>query len=242
MNIIKLGGSIVNPNGKYDLSVIDEFIELVRDSQEKFIFVIGGGKICRDVQNTAFPFLINALGRDRRVNLAKDWVGIAVTKINAAFLLEQFKEELDEQVYPEIILDPTQKITSNARIYFAGGWKPGCSTDKDMMLLAKTFAADKIFKTTNISFIKRIKPTDLVDKKEEEKKELLKNAEDIHQMTWWELKELVGDEWIPGLNTPFDPEAVKLGTEIKPTLYIGKKEELLKVLKNQEFVGTVVKG
>ena len=85
MNIIKFGGSIVNPDGKYDNKVISEFIELVRSSNDSFIFVVGGGKICRKVQDAAKPFLIEALNEDKEVGRANDWVGIATTNINGEY-------------------------------------------------------------------------------------------------------------------------------------------------------------
>ena len=31
----------------------------------------------------------------------------------------------------DIIIDPTKKVESDKPVLLAGGWKPGCSTDKD---------------------------------------------------------------------------------------------------------------
>jgi uridylate kinase len=243
MNIVKFGGSIVNPNGKYDNTVIREFITLVRNSKEKFVFVVGGGKICRKMQDACQPFLEEALEREH-IDLARDSIGIAATKINARYVLRRFQEAFGKSVYPEIILDPTQAVNTRFKIFIAAGWKPGMSTDADMMLLAQTFGGERVFKISNFAYVKNVRPTDLVNLSEEEQKSRLATAEDIKSMKWSQLRDLVGTEWISGLNTPFDPAAVKVGMKLRKqvTLYIGQKEEFMRFLKVGSFHGTVVSG
>ncbi len=244
MNIIKFGGSIVNPDGKYNNSVIDELIGLVRKHPtESFIFVIGGGKICRLIQSSAKPHLEEALKDPELLIKANDYLGIASTKINAEYVLDRFKEQLGTDVYPEIILDPSRKIKGDGRIYFTGGWKPGCSTDKDMMLLAKKNHATRIFKISDFEIVKNLSPLKMIGMGKEQRNEILAKAEEIKEMTWKELVKLVGDKWIAGLNTPFDPEAARLGYRMRKTLtvYIGRYSELSKMLVGEEFKGTIVR-
>jgi len=244
MNIVKLGGSIVNPDGKYDNKAISRFIKIVKGSKDKFIFVVGGGKFCRNVQNSSKRFLKDALKNNQEVTHANDLLGIATTQINATYVLKKFKEKLGKKVYPEIILNPTQKIKSNCKVYFTGGWKPGCSTDKDMMLLAETFKANKVFKISDFEIVKNIKPIQLHNMSKVEKNNILTMAKEIEEMSWKDLDNLVGGKWIPGLNTPFDPKAAKIGLKLrkKLTLYIGRIEEFPKMVKGKKFKGTVVKG
>ncbi len=255
LNIIKFGGSIVNPDGRYDDRVISQFIQLVKKSKDQFIFVVGGGKLCRFVQDSSRPFLNAAWNNDETaVRRANDWLGISVTKINSEYVLQRFQKVLGEQVYPETILDPIRRVkedkkngkTAKAkhRVFFTGGWKPGCSTDKDMMLLAKTFRAEKVFKISDFEIVKKIKPLELAKLSGDEKVRALKAAPDVPQMNWKELVELVGNKWIPGLNTPFDPEAAALGYQMRKRLimYIGRKEEFPKMLTGKKFRGTVVRG
>jgi uridylate kinase len=243
MNIVKLGGSLINPEGRYDEKLIQEFIALVQQSTEKFLFVVGGGKICRRIQEASGKFLLEALPAEK-INAAQDWLGIAVTQINAQYVLEKFQDKLKTEVHPEILLDPRKKIKSTARIFFTGGWKPGCSTDMDMMLFAKTFGAEKVFKLSNFDIVKKIKPAELMDLSAEEKKKKLAQAVDLPKMTWKELRKLVGKEWTPGLNTPFDPSAASLGYKLrkKITLYILSKVEFSAALHDHSFRGTIVKG
>ena len=244
MNIVKFGGSIVNPDGKYDNKVIKEFISLVKNSEDKFIFVVGGGKICRLMQDACQGYLETAMKSEEAIDLARDSIGIAATKINARYVLRKFREEFGDEVYLEIILDPTAKVETKCRVFFAGGWKPGHSTDTDMMLLAEAFSATRVFKISDFPFVKRIKPTDFAKLKESEREKSLTEAEDIKEMSWQDLKELVGEDWIAGLNTPFDPVATKIGNKLgkRTTLYIGKKEEFFRFLDEGKFDGTVVKG
>ncbi|MBU0460262.1 MAG: hypothetical protein KKH52_01985 [Nanoarchaeota archaeon] len=243
MNIIKLGGSIVNPDGKYDQKVIAEFIRLASKSKEKFIFVVGGGKLCRKVQAASRGLLRTALRDEEKVKHGHDWLGIAITKINATYVLEKFKQKLGKEVYPEIILDPTRKIKSSARIFFTGGWKPGCSTDKDMMILAETYGAKRICKITNIAYVKKISPLNLAKLSSVQKEKQLKKAAEIKEMSWQQLRNLVGEKWLPGLNTPFDPEAAKIGDRLrkKAVLYIGKKEQFFNMFTGKKFKGTIVR-
>jgi uridylate kinase len=237
MNIVKFGGSIVNPNGKYDDQVIQEFMKIAQKSGEGFVFVVGGGKICRLIQGAAKKYLEAAQGD---VKLGRDEIGIAVTKINAHYVLGKFLK-LGKQVYNEIIIDPTEKPETDCKIFIASGWRPGASTDLDMMLLAKSFKATKVFKISDFEIVKDVKPQKLAKLSDEEAKKELLQASEISTMRWDELKSLVGKEWVPGLHTPFDPAAAQMG---KPevSLFIGRKEEFPKMLAGTEFRGTVVKG
>lgn len=243
MNLVKIGGSILNPDGRYDEKLVQELIHTVKESQEKFIFVVGGGKLCRKIMEAAKPFLSESLKEEKKVNLANDEIGIAVTKINARYLLERFQEKLGPEVYPEILLNPKEKVKSEARVFLAGGWKPGHSTDKDMMLLAKRFKVPRAFKLTDFDYVKKVHPREIADLPYEKIKERLDRAESIPEMSWEKLKKLVGEKWSPGMNTPFDPQAAEMGCKLrkKLQLYFLRKEEFSKALKGEKFKGTVVR-
>ncbi len=239
MNIIKLGGSVINPDGRYDKTVISKFVALAQKKREKFIFVIGGGKLCRLCQDASEPYLRQALSQTKETDAARDEIGIAITRVNARYVLQEFQRVLGNDVHPEILHNPTQKVSSKSRIFFIGGWKPGHSTDKDMMLLAKTYNAKKIFKTTNFAKVKNIKAVDVMKAKDKEK--ILWKAKDISCLTWNELLTLVGTKWSSGMNTPLDPSAVQIGKKIGATLYLGTTEDILRFFAAKKFNGTVVK-
>mgnify|MGYP006412825851 CR=1 FL=1 len=244
MNIVKFGGSIVNPDGKYDNSVIQEFVDLVSESEDRFIFVVGGGSICRKVQDAAQSYVNEALTQDSCRDRARDIIGIATTHINAQYVLDHFKSKLGVAVYHEVILDPTLPVKGDYKVYFTGGWKPGCSTDKDMMLLAKNFNAERVFKISDFEIVKDINPIELSKMSKDEQKKALIEAPEIPEMNWEKLVSLVGTKWDPGLSTPFDPRAAQIGYDLREKLlmYIVRKEELSKILRGEEYRGTLVKG
>ncbi len=54
---------------------------------------------------------------------------------------------------------------------------------------------------------------------------------------------MVGDEWVPGKNTPFDPVASKLAEEAEMRVVCadGRNiENTLAILEGKEFFGTII--
>ena len=112
------------------------------------------------------------------------------------------------------------------------GWKPGWSTDYDAVILARDYGAKLIINLSNIDTIYDKDPRQFPD------------AKPIHKMTWSELEKMVGSEWSPGMNAPFDPVAVKLAKELGLTVVVASGENfenLQKILdEDDSFVGTVI--
>ena len=236
MNIIKYGGSRVSPTpDTHDDSFIDSLIELTKKySEQEFMIIIGGGALARKKQAEEPD-----ADQDR-----KDWLGIEGIHENAEYVIKRFQDSGIEKVCPEVIKDPTKK-TAGYRIYFAGGWKPGNSTDYVTMTLAVTYGAEKVIKISDFEVVKDLSPLEVKDLSKEERNQRLDEAEDLPEATWQKMVDLVGTEWVPGLNTPLDPLAAKLGLENKYiTLYICQESELDKVLSGEleGFKGTIVKG
>jgi len=146
------------------------------------------------------------------------------------------------EVCPEVIKDPTEK-KEGFRLYFAGGWKPGWSTDFVTMKLAETYAAERVIKISDFEIVKDFSPLKVKDLSKAERDNILAEAKDLPTATWQKMVDLVGTEWVPGLNTPLDPIAAKLGLDNKQiTLYICRESELDKVLFGnlETFHGTIV--
>jgi uridylate kinase len=221
MIIISLGGSLIYPD-PIDTDFIIEFKKLIESylHKEKFVIICGGGKLCRNFNE--------ALSKIRKAdNEEKDWMGIAATNLNAHLIKSIFDKK---EVYEHVISDPTKKIVTDKKIIVCSGWKPGCSTDNDAVLLAKNLGVKKIINMSNIEYVYDSDP-----KKNP-------NAKPIEKMSWKTLIELVGDKWIPGLNMPFDPIAAKESQKQGFQVYIIGKD--LKNLKNlldgKKFKGTLV--
>ena len=235
MNIIKYGGSKVRPNeDTYDDEFIQGLIGLVKKhSDQEFMIIVGGGALARKKQND-HPNV------DQK---KKDWLGIEATWENAEHVVKRF-QDANLKVCPDVIKDPTKNV-SGFRIYIAGGWKPGNSTDYVTMMLAKTFAAERVIKISDFEVVKDLSPLKVKDLTKEERNLELNKAKDLHQATWQKMVDLVGIKWVPGLNTPLDPLAAKLGFEHNQmTLYICRESELNKILSGDmaHFAGTIVQG
>lgn len=224
MKIISVGGSIIIPKTGFDIKFLKKFRDLIlahAKKGERFILVVGGGDTCRKYQDAARK-VVNLTDQDL------DWIGIHTTVFNAQFVKTLFKGFVHE----EVVSNPTKKNKTNKPIIIASGWKPGCSTDKDAVLLAKTYGAKEVINLSNIEYV--------YDKDPKKNK----NAKKIEQISWQSFrKDIVGNKWDPGKNAPFDPiasrEAEKLGLRVS-ILQGTNLKEVEKVLSGKKFKGTVV--
>lgn len=222
--IISIGGSIIIPPSGFDILFLKQFKKIISarvKKGEKFILVIGGGATCRAYQDAAkqvVPMSSDDL----------DWLGIKTTIFNAEFVRTLFKEF----AHKEIITNPTKKIKTSKPIILAAGWKPGCSTDNDAVLLAKTYGAAEVINASNIDYIYTADP----------KKDV--SAKPLPFLSWKELRSIIGDKWTPGGNFPFDPIAAKTAQKLGLTVKFvkGSNIELFKkVLTGEKFEGSIIK-
>lgn len=241
--VIKYGGSFVIPDKTYDESALEELSSLVKSHENKqFVFIIGGGKLCRNINDAVDDLLNYALAKDMDLkSIAFDELGIATTKINGRYVLRWLTKELGEEyVYQDIVDYPEVAPKTNKRVIIATGYKPGVSTDYDMMLLAKSYGASKAFKISNFPVVLDVKP-------EEFDKTKISTYTPLSSMTWNYMLNLVGKKFIAGGNYPLDPPSAILANEIVKTipdftLYIGEKEQIEDMLSGNDFVGTIVKN
>ena len=214
--IISLGGSVIIQD-TINIPFLKAFKELMLRRTARFIIVAGGGKVCRMYQDAACM-----LGGQRE-NI--DWIGIAATRTNAELLRSLF----GDKAYDDIAINPTRKAITDKRIIIAAGWKPGCSTDHDAVLLAKTYGSSTVINVTNVDW--------LYDKNPKEK-----GAQRIERTDWSRLQQLVGTTWKPGLHAPFDPIATAFGAKLHLRLILvgSDLKNLENVLDKQKFNGTIV--
>ena len=220
--VISLGGSIIVPD-KINIEFLKGFKKLIIDFVEKgnkAILVCGGGRTARLYQNAASK--ISGLRIDD-----VDWMGIHTTRLNAQLVKTLFLGIVHEK----IIHNPNDNIDFREKVLIAAGWKPGWSTDYDAVLLAKNFNVKTIINMSDIFYVYDKEPKNNHD------------AKPIKEMSWKELRKIVGDEWNPGLNMPFDPIAAKEGERLGLKVIILKGTDLnnlKKFLDGKEFNGTVI--
>lgn len=217
--VISLGGSIIVPD-EVDRPFLKKFREIILSlHSERFIIICGGGKVCRNYQNAA---------RDvtEVSNEDLDWIGIGATRLNAELVRSVFGDEAHQKV----IQDPDEEIDMNKRIVIGAGFQPGSSTDLRAVQLAERFGASKVINMSNIDYVYSADP-----KKDPD-------ATKLEEISWPDFRKLVGDEWDPGLNMPFDPiaskEAEKEGLQV---VIIGNDiQNLERLLRAESFKGTTI--
>lgn len=229
VTVLSVGGSIVAPD-KPDFDFLDKFSKTIRnwllqDSSRKIIMVIGGGAPARDYQN-AYRKVCD-LRKAPAKNDEADWIGIMATRLNAQLVKAVFEDLCPNPV----VYDPTTVDMFGGQILVAAGWKPGFSTDNDAVVLTERFSGNLVVNLSNIAKVYTDDP-----KKNPE-------ARPIDSISWEDFIKIVGTEWVPGKNTPFDPIASQRAQKagIKVICAAGKDiENLENILNGKDFKGTVI--
>jgi len=226
--VISLGGSLVVPDGQINTKFLSEFNRFVRkkiaEKQDRqFFIVVGGGMVARHYRDAGKEVLRHELTSDDL-----DWLGIHATRLNAHLLRTIFRD----LAHPFIIkhYDIIRKVTEP--VVVAAGWKPGWSTDYDAVLLCEDYGIDSVLNLSNIDRLYNKDPRKFSD------------AKPINKISWREFQILVGKEWIPGMNAPFDPVASKKASELGIKVVILKGDNLKNLdnyFKKKKFVGTIIK-
>jgi uridylate kinase len=218
--IISVGGSLIVP-GEIDTTFLAEFKALILEYIDKgfrFVIIAGGGKTARKYQDAGNS--VTPLSKEDM-----DWLGIHSTRLNAHLMRSVFVHE----AHPVIITNPHEDVIWKESVLIAAGWRPGCSTDFDAVLLAKNLSVEKMINLSNIDYVYTADP-----RKDP-------SATPISSISWDDFKKLIPAEWDPGLSSPFDPvatrEASKMGMEVA-ILNGLKLSHLRDYLDGKDFVGT----
>lgn len=223
--VISLGGSLIVP-GEIDWEFVKAFKELIERQIEKgrkFVIITGGGKTARKYQDGASK-IANLDDEDR------DWIGIHSTRLNAHLIRTIFRDH----AHPRINKNPYDLedfYASDKPILVAAGWRPGNSTDLIAVMIAKDLGIKRIANLSNIDYAYDKDPKEFPD------------AQKIEKISWPDFRKIVGDEWDPGMNAPFDPVASKLAEKenIEVAIMNGKNlKNLEDYLEGKGFVGTII--
>jgi uridylate kinase len=226
VTVISLGGSIVAPGG-VDEQFLKDFVELIRffieaDEKRRFIFVVGGGGPARAWQQ-AYRAVSGKGVKDEEA----DWIGVMATRLNAQLVRAVMAEWCNQ----DVVTDPSGAGPLTGKALVAAGWKPGFSSDYDAVLLAERFNAKMVINLSNIERVYTDDPKKNPD------------AKPLDKISWADFRAMVGEEWTPGKNVPFDPVASCHASEtgLKVICAAGKNlENLKKLLSGEDFVGTTI--
>ena len=225
--VMSIGGSLIVPNGGIDIKFLKElnrFVrkELAENKNRQFFLIIGGGKIARTYRDAGRDVIGHELNRDDL-----DWLGIHATKLNAHLVRTVFRD----LAHPYIVKHYEIIRKASEPIVVAAGWKPGWSTDYDAVLLCEDYHVREMVNLSNIAQVYDKDP------------KKYKDAKPIKKISWKNFRKLVGDEWIPGMNAPFDPVAAQKAEEegIKVAVLSGHDfKNLDNYIKGKKFVGTII--
>ncbi|MCH3917128.1 MAG: UMP kinase [Spirochaetia bacterium] len=225
LTVLSLGGSIIAPNTP-DTAFLKEFNTALRaylreNSSHKLILVCGGGGPARIYQESYREITSNAEPD------AQDWIGIRATHLNGMLIQAIFSDLCSN----DLVTDPTAHISFQGQVLVAAGWKPGFSTDTDAVFLAERFGGKLIVNLSNIAKVYTDDPRKNPD------------ATPLDSISWENFRKMVGDEWVPGKNCPFDPIASKTAQKenMKVICADGRNiKNTLAILRGQPFEGTTI--
>ena len=224
--VLSLGGSIIAPD-KVDTTFLAQFHEALKayldeDRSRRVILVCGGGAPARVYQSA-----LRAVRPDSSPE-SQDWLGIRATHLNGALVCAVFSDYVED----ELVTDPgAQEIAFQGQVLVAAGWKPGFSTDTDAVHLALRFGATTVVNLSNIAKIYTDDPRTNPD------------ASPLDAIGWDDFQKMVGTEWTPGRNTPFDPIASAMAREHGMTVVCADGRNIpntMAILRGQEYVGTTI--
>jgi uridylate kinase len=98
-------------------------------------------------------------------------------------------------------------------------------------MLAEAFGADTVANLSNIAKVHTADPR--VDP----------SARPIDAISWKDFRAMVGDEWVPGKNAPFDPVASRRAEELGLRVVCAAGRDLANlraILDGKPFVGTTI--
>lgn len=213
---------------KIDVEFLKQFKKLILEFTEhntklnRAAIICGGGRTCRVYQDAA-----KEISGTKASATDLDMIGIKSTKLNAELVRSIFGKD----AYEQVINNPEDKIKTDKRIIIGAGYLPGHSTDTDAVLLAKNIGADTIINLTNIDYVFDKDPR------------LHKDAKPMKALTWKDYLAIIGEHWVPGRNTPFDPVAAKEAWMLKKKVIILNGSDLgnlKKCIEDKKFNGTII--
>ncbi|MCL1818542.1 MAG: UMP kinase [Spirochaetaceae bacterium] len=224
MKVLSLGGSLVAPD-RVDTAYLAEFRKVLReylakDNSRRLVLVIGGGGPAR-LWQAAYREIA-----EKPENDAQDWIGIAATRLNGELVRTIFAGECGDG----LVINPEEAVFTG-RVLVAAGWKPGFSSDYDAVFLAEKFGSSTVINLSNISKVYTADPkTD-------------PSARPLDKLTWEEFRAIVGDDWTPGKNAPFDPIAARRAEELNMKVIVAAGKDLANLralLEDEPFTGTTI--
>jgi len=225
--VLSLGGSLIVPSSGIDVKFLSHFEKYIRKKVaqgRRFFIVAGGGSTCRKYQRA-----VAAISGKKITDKDLDWLGVYATRLNGHLLQIIFQDIAYKYLIKHY--DMVDKKAAEAKVVIGVGWRPGWSTDYDAVLLAQDYNVDRVVNLTTVKMVYNKDPNKF------------KDAKPTKKIGWEEMAKIVGSEWEPGFNAPFDPVAAQLAQKIGLKVIVCDGRDLKNldnVIEGREFVGTVI--
>jgi len=188
----------------------------------KFVIIVGGGRVCRKYQKAASK-------AGKVSNEDRDWIGIYSSRLNNQLLKAILKAQKIKVLFNE---KPYLKSFGSYQVIVGWQGRPGCSTDLNAVKAAIDLKINRVVMLSKPAYVYTANP----DK--------VKTAKPIKRLTWGQyFKIMPSKKWQPGLNAPVDPVAAKTAREnnIEVIVASGKNlKNLEKIIHNKPFRGTTI--
>ncbi|NOX71271.1 MAG: UMP kinase, partial [Candidatus Micrarchaeota archaeon] len=190
--VIKLGGSVISPDGKPDVELLKRLSEKIRafvKEGNEVHFVVGGGMLGKNYVAASKEFGLS--------NTALDIIGVKSSRLNAIAVIAAFFD-IAYPFPPEKFEDIAKALTTG-RMLVMGGLTPGQTTDAVAVQLADYIKADLMIKGTSVDGIYDSDPRKNP------------NAKRFERISHQELFDIVSrDTFVAGTSSIIDPQAALL--------------------------------
>ena len=228
--VLKFGGSLLAPNndGSFNISLVEQMVsmiyDLVPDTIEKLVIVVGGGIVARQYIGAA-----SKLGSN---NGTMDYFGILVSRLNARLFIESLDDDICASE-PATSLQDVRKSLQSKPIVVLGGLQPGQSTTAVAALCAEYVNASSVIFCTDVDGIFTSDP-----RKDP-------NAKVLLTVTYDELDKFTnGDNTMPGEYRIIDSVALTIlrRSNIKAKVIRGTPENIYGAISGSDIGTTLIKN
>ncbi len=218
--VISLGGSVIVPN-KVDYKFLKKFKKVIEEiKNNKVVIVTGGGSIARKY--------IEALRKEKINEKILCLIGIKTTKLNAMLVSNFLKANI---LIPGSI-NQIKKLLSKKNIVVTGalGYHFKMTSDGTAAGIAKEIKADYFINITNVKGLYNKNP------------KKFKDAKFIPRISFKDFNKILNKiKFKAGQNFVLDQSAAKVISKYKiKTIIIKDIRNLIKIVNNKKFIGTVI--
>ncbi len=224
--VLKIGGSVMyDENLDINFSLLHKvknWYDRVKGEYSKIIFVVGGGKLSRQLQKK--------IGDSIKDKYSLHSIAMSVTQTNASLLCAILD---DRSIYvPQKLGDAYEfLIDENTNTLVSGGLKVGWSTDMDASIFADIISANRVIKISDIDYLYDKDPDEFSDAK------IIKNISWEEYFKLFDITE--GSQHQPNKSVPVDKECALFSSKKKISFFIcgGKK-----LFQKEDIEGIISEG